>query len=140
MSSFSTHIDRGHPSRHCSDSCYRPWRQGSTEANIVIRSDQHGQNIYGPSMCTIESSQPSSLIGINGKVQATALGISKASHEFLTLHYVATDSAPQWNLVVAKQLPTLPFKPAGRRPSACCDLCTLLRHTVGTLIIPGEMH
>ena len=48
------------------------------EADIVIRSDQHGQNIYGPSMCTVETLQPSHLRGFAGEVKVTALGASKA--------------------------------------------------------------
>ena len=85
------------------------------EAEIVIRSDQHGQNIYGPSMCTVEALQPSHLRGFAGEVKVTALGASKACHEFLWLHYVATDSAPQWNLMMGKLLPSVPLPSAGVR-------------------------
>ena len=57
--------------------------------HICIRSDRHGQNIYGPSLATTEAvlhhpqRRPRHIV---------ALGLTKAMHEFLTLHYFAIDS------------------------------------------------
>jgi len=59
------------------------------KAEIIARTDRHKQNIYGPSMTTVE---PFADCHIFGKTAITALGISKAAHEFLVLHYFATDS------------------------------------------------
>ena len=58
--------------------------------HICVRSDRHGQNIYGPSLATVEATvhhpqrRPRHIV---------ALGLTKAMHEFLTLHYFAIDSA-----------------------------------------------
>ena len=62
--------------------------------HICIRSDRHGQNIYGPSLTTTEvvlhhpMKRPRHMV---------ALGLTKAMHEFLTLHYFAIDSAAGWD-------------------------------------------
>ena len=62
---------------------------GFKDYDICLRTDQHSQSIYGPSMTPLESP------GRDGTHQVTlvALGGSKAMHEFLVLHYFATDSA-----------------------------------------------
>ena len=52
------------------------------KADITVRTDKHKQNIYGPSMTTVETVARSH---IWGRTVSTALGISKAAHEFLTL-------------------------------------------------------
>ena len=58
--------------------------------HLCIRTDKFKQGIYGPSIACLEGS----LSG--GQQQAkceVALGLTKAMHEFLILHYFATDSA-----------------------------------------------
>ena len=53
---------------------------------------------------------------IFGKTVATALGISKAAHEFLVLHYFATDSIIYWNSFIHEVMPLVPLPvPAVRR-------------------------
>ena len=56
--------------------------------DISIRSDPEGQNVYGPSLATVEDTvvEPNGTGGTVTK-QVTALGLSKATQEFLTLHY-----------------------------------------------------
>ena len=44
---------------------------------------------------------------IFGTTAITALGISKAAHEFLVLHYFATDSIVYWNSFLQEVLPSL---------------------------------
>ena len=83
------------------------------KADITVRTDKHKQNIYGPSMTTVE---PVAKCHICGKTATTALGISKAAHEFLVLHYFATDSIIYWNSFLHEVMPLLPLPvPAVRR-------------------------
>ncbi len=79
--------------------------------DISLRSDKDGQNVYGPSMTTVESTirEPTGMGGAVTKF-VTALGLSTATHEFLTLHYFATDS-PAWDNMLCELLPN---HPAGR--------------------------
>ena len=55
---------------------------GFKDYDICIRTDKHGQSIYGPSVTPLESP------GRDGvhHVSLVALGGSKAMHEFLVLH------------------------------------------------------
>ena len=56
---------------------------GSIPWHICLRTDRHGQNIYGPSLATIETTAHHP----NRRPRHTvALGITKAMHEFLMLH------------------------------------------------------
>ena len=83
------------------------------KADITVRTDKHKQNIYGPSMTTVE---PVAKCHIFGTTSTTALGISKAAHEFLVLHYFATDSIIHWNSFLHEVMPLLPLPvPAVRR-------------------------
>ena len=54
---------------------------------MSIRTDPEGQNVYGPSLATVEDVvvEPCGSGGQSTK-HVTALGLSKATHEFLTLH------------------------------------------------------
>ncbi len=64
--------------------------------HVCLRSDRLGQNIYGPSLAIMET------ITYDPKkrpVHTVALGLTKAMHEFLTLHYFATDSG--WDTFAA---------------------------------------
>ena len=78
--------------------------------DISLRSDKDGQSVYGPSMATVESTirEPTGMGGTIAKF-VTALGLSKATHEFLTLHYFATDSAAKWDNILSELLPNHPL-------------------------------
>ena len=83
------------------------------KADITVRTDKHKQNIYGPSMTTVETVAK---CHIWGRTVSTALGISKAAHEFLVLHYFATDSIVHWNSFIHEVMPLVPLPaPAVRR-------------------------
>ena len=74
---------------------------GFKDYDICIRTDKHGQSIYGPSVTPLESP------GRDGvhHVSLVALGGSKAMHEFLVLQYMATDSAEEWDTFLDLCLP-----------------------------------
>ena len=97
--------------------------------DISIRSDKEGQQtvvIPGP-------------FGGSQTLQVTALGRSKAAHEFLVLHYFGVDSAMHWDVLTSEVLPArFSFRvpqPAGplhwkrlvprtqHRPTAECLTC-----------------
>ena len=84
----------------------RPW-------DISIRTDPEGQNVYGPSLATVEDIviEPCESGGTSTK-HVTSLGISKATHEFLTLHYFALDSAEWWEQILGELLPNAQFPAA----------------------------
>ena len=61
--------------------------------DISIRSDKEGQSVYGPSLAPMEDTVAvPGPFGGTETLQVTALGRSKASHEFLVLHYFGLDS------------------------------------------------
>ena len=78
--------------------------------DLSIRSDPEGQNAYGPSLATVEDTvvEPNGTGGTVTK-HVTALGLSKATHEFLTLHYFALDSAEWWDRILKELLPDARF-------------------------------
>ena len=82
---------------------------GFKDYDICIRTDKHGQSIYGPSVTPLESP------GRDGvhHVSLVALGGSKAMHEFLVLHYMATDSAEEWDTFLDLCLPQCTWVRAG---------------------------
>ena len=69
--------------------------------DISVRTDTDGQNVYGPSLATVEDhvSVSDDSGGLKTK-HVIALGLSKAIHEFLTLHYFALDSADWWEKIL----------------------------------------
>ena len=80
--------------------------------HLCIRTDKFKQGIYGPSIACLEGS----LSG--GQQQAkceVALGLTKAMHEFLILHYFATDSADSWDLFLSCHLPRNTWRCADTR-------------------------
>ena len=81
--------------------------------DISIRTDPEGQNVYGPSLATVEDVvvEPCSSGGMSTK-HVTSLGLSKATHEFLTLHYFALDSAEWWVRILGELLPNAQFPDA----------------------------
>ena len=93
---------------------------------ISIRTDPEGQNVYGPSLATVEDVvvEPNGTGGQWTK-HVTALGLSKATHEFLTLHYFALDSAEWWEHILGELLPNARF------PGA------VVRRTVAVQIFAG---
>ena len=97
------------------------------EWDISVRTDAEGQNVYGPSLATIEDlvTEPDESGGLETK-HVTALGLSKAIHEFLTLHYFALDSADWWEKILGELFPKAQFPAAVvRRTKAknpCCPL------------------
>ena len=84
---------------------------GFKDYDICIRTDKHSQSIYGPSVIPLESP------GRDGtdQVSLVALGGSKAMHEFLVLHYMATDSAEEWDFFLDNCLPRCTWVRAGSR-------------------------
>ena len=58
-------------------------------------------HICSPSLATIETTEHNPK---RRPMHTVALGLTKAMHEFLTLHYFATDSAAGWNDLMAKRL------------------------------------
>ena len=80
---------------------------------MSIRTDPEGQNVYGPSLATVEDVvvEPCGSGGQCTK-HVTALGLSKATHEFLTLHYFALDSADWWEHILGELLPDARFPDA----------------------------
>ena len=75
-----------------------------------------GQNVYGPSLATVEDVviEPCQSGGTSTK-HVTSLGMSKATHEFLTLHYFALDSAEWWERILGELLPNAHFPDAAVR-------------------------
>ena len=55
-------------------------------------------------------------------VHTVALGLTKAMHEFLTLHYFATDSAASWDTFIAKHLPEANLPGADERRQAALHM------------------
>ena len=79
---------------------------GGSDLSFQDKADKHRQNIYGPSMTTVE---PVAKCHIFGTTSTTALGISKPPHEFLVLHYFATDNIIYWNSFLHEVMPLLPL-------------------------------
>ena len=78
--------------------------------NISLRSDPEGQHVYGPSLANVENTivEANGMGGATTK-QVSALGLSKATHEFLTLHYFAIDSAAWWEQILQVLIPKVRF-------------------------------
>ena len=84
---------------------------GGPPFDICIRTDKHGQSIYGPSVAPIESQRYEN----QNCIQVVALGASKAMHEFLVLHYLATDSAQGWENFLSQCIPNQNWMPTTSR-------------------------
>ncbi len=88
--------------------------------HVCLRSDRHGQNIYGPSLATIETTIHHSK---KRPMHIVALGLTKAMHEFLTLHYFAIDSAASWDTLLAQKIPEATLYPnADERRQTALDM------------------
>ena len=84
-----------------------------------VDPDKHSQSIYGPSVIPLESP------GRDGvhQVSLVALGGSKAMQEFLVLHYLATDSASEWDVFLDSCLPECTWVRAGPRRALALHMC-----------------
>ena len=71
-------------------------------------TDKHGQSIYGPSVACLESFRYEN----QNCIHVVALGWTKAMHEFLVLHYLATDSAQGWENFLEQCIPGGTWFPA----------------------------
>ena len=93
--------------------------------DMSIRTDPEGQNVYGPSLATVEDVvvEPCGSGGQCTK-HVTALGLSKATHEFLTLHYFALDSADWWERILGELLPNARFLDAVVRRTVAAKMFT----------------
>ena len=91
--------------------------------DISIRSDKEGQSIYGPSLAPVEETvEVPGIFGGTETVQVTALGRSKAAHEFLVLHYFGLDSAKHWDALLLDVLPTARFPGASARRAIALEM------------------
>ena len=91
--------------------------------DISIRSDKEGQSIYGPSLAPMEETvDVPGIFGGTETVQVTALGRSKAAHEFLVLHYFGLDSAKHWDALLFDVLPAVRFPGASARRAIALEM------------------
>ena len=98
---------------------------GGVPWHICFRSDRHGQSIYGPSLAAMETSTYDCR---KRPVHIVALGLTKAMHEFLTLHYLATDSASSWDIFLTEHIPIGTWPPPDERRRCALDVphCTIV--------------
>ena len=90
--------------------------------DISIRSDKEGQSVYGPSLAPLEKTVfVNNNCGGTETLQVSALGRSKAVHEFLVLHYFALDSAKHWDEVLSHVLPTVTLPGAKARRATALE-------------------
>ena len=91
--------------------------------DISIRSDKEGQSIYGPSLAPMEETvDVPGIFGGTETVQVTALGRSKAAHEFLALHDFGLDSAKHWDALLFDALPAVRFPGASARRAIALEM------------------
>ena len=98
--------------------------------DISIKSDKEGQSIYGPSLAPMEETvDVPGIFGGTETVQVTALGRSKAAHEFLVLHYFGLDSAKHSCLTSCRRFSSPVPQPVGLLLWKCLEPHTLHRPT-----------
>ena len=83
--------------------------------DISIRSDKEGQSVYEPSLAP-------GPFGGSQTLQVTALGRSKAAHEFLVLHYFGVDSAMHWDVLTSEVLPAVQLPGASARRATALEM------------------
>ena len=91
--------------------------------DISIRSDKEGQSVYGPSLAPMEETV--AIPGPSGgsqTLQVTALGRSKAAHEFLVLRYFGVDSAMHWDVLTSEVLPAVQLPGASARRATALEM------------------
>ena len=111
-----------------------PGLQSPHQWHVCVRTGNNQENVYGPSMATVEQTKKSG----DRDVHVVALGLTKITHEFLVLHCYACDSAELWNALPSLQ--SCEVMRADRRRKGrlrCCIGCILHPHTAGTLTSPG---
>ena len=82
------------------------------------RSDKEGQSVYGPLLAPMEET-----VAIPAQtLQVTALGRSKAAHEFLVLHYFGVDSAMHWDVLTSEVLPAVQLPGASARRATALEM------------------
>ena len=90
--------------------------------DISIRSDKEGQSVYGPSLASLEeTAYVNNNCGGTETLQVSALGRSRAAHEFLVLHYFAVDSAKHWDEVLSHVAPTVKLPGAKARRATALE-------------------
>ena len=67
--------------------------RGPNPWDLLVRTGCHHEEVYGPSLARLEDAR----VVNQCNVQYVGLGLTKASHEFLMLHYFATDSFQIWD-------------------------------------------
>ena len=91
--------------------------------DISIRSDKEGQSIYGPSLARMEETvDVPGIFGGLATVQVTPMGRSKATHEFLVLHYFELDSAKHWDTLLSEVLPAVQLPGASARRATAVEM------------------
>ena len=91
--------------------------------DISIRSDKEGQLVYGPSLAPLEETvDVPGPFGGTETLQVTALGRSKAAHEFLVLHYFGLDSAMHWDVLMSEVLPAVQLPGASARRATALEI------------------
>ena len=66
--------------------------------------------------------KPLPMIVGNAPVHTVARGLAKAMHEFLTLHYFATDSASSWDIFPTEHIPPGTWPDADERRQCALDM------------------
>ena len=107
--------------------------------DISMRTDKEGQSVYGPSLAPLEETViVPGILGGTETLQVSALGRSKAAHEFLVLHYFALDSAKHWDELLTNVLPAVRLPGASaRRDWNCLGLRTFSLRIAGCLMYCG---
>ena len=82
---------------------------GFKDYDICLRTDKHSQSIYA-----VTAMESPSQDGVH-EVTLVALGGSKAMQEFLVLHYLATNSASEWDVFLDSCLSKCAWVRAGPR-------------------------
>ena len=84
---------------------------------------EEGQSVYGPSLAPVEETQVVDCpYGGSETLHVSALGKSKAAHEFLVLHYFALDSAEHWDEVLKQVLPNVRLPGAEARRANASEM------------------
>ena len=91
--------------------------------DLSIRSGPEGQHVYGPSLANVETiTVEGDGSGGTTTKHVSALGLTKATNEFLVLHYFAIDSAEAWDGILRVLLPKVRFPDAVVRRSVALKL------------------
>ena len=89
----------------------------------ILYADKEGQSVYGPSLAPLEETvDVPGPFGGTETLQVTALGRSKAAHEFLVLHYFGLDSAMHWDVLMSEVLPAVQLPGASARRATALEI------------------